>query len=104
MMQGRAAQSKDAKEICPTNINGVPDCSALTPVDKLKRVFSLNNSEPPPAPGVEPQRDYLTEPPSGYRAPRQILKATRERGRGDYQTPSAAEYARGYNPNKADNN
>lgn len=107
LMKGRSASFGGGEEICPTKINGVPDCSALTPADKLKQVFSLNGgsgSEAPAAPGVEPARDYLTEPPSGYRAPRQVLKATREKGRQDYQTPTAAEYARGYNPNKSDDN
>ncbi len=101
LQQGRSATRGDSSEICDTRISGTPDCSALTPADKLKQVFSLGSkSDDDFAPGVEPKRDYLTEPPPGYRAPKQVVKATSSGPARAYEAPSASDYARGVNPNK----
>jgi len=100
LQQGRVAKRGSGAAPCETMRNGIPDCSELTPAEKLKQVFSLGSSDDTAQPGVEPTRDYLTEPPSGYRAPKQIVKAGPSGPVRKYEAPSAADYARGINPNK----
>lgn len=101
--QGRSDDKPTSPEICDTRQAGVPDCSALTPVDKLKQVFSLGEgpvNKDVSTPGYEPDRQYLTEPPKGYRAPRTVVEVKQRTPNKAYEAPSASDYARGVDPNR----
>lgn len=101
LMQGRSAGPSTNPEVCPTYRNGMPDCGVEESAYKMKQVFSLGGAkEDQMRPGVEPTRDYLTEPPPGYRAPKQVVKATQSGPVRQYEAPSAGDYVRGINPNK----
>ena len=39
--------------------------------------------------GIEPEREYLTQPPKGYMAPKQTVKATFEAPRQKYDEPAS---------------
>ncbi|MDE2364701.1 MAG: hypothetical protein KGM42_18645 [Hyphomicrobiales bacterium] len=103
LQRGRSDEKPTATELCDTRYGGVPDCSALTPVDKLKRVFSLGGAPVDPnkvTPGAEPTREYLTEPPAGYRAATRTVEVRQRAPNRAYESPSASDYARGVDPNK----
>ncbi len=102
LRRGRSAGPSTNPEVCPTRRNGIPDCGVEEPASKLKQIFSLNggSKEEELRPGVEPSREYLTEPPPGYRAPRQVVKATQSGPERRYEAPSAGDYARGIDPNR----
>ena len=100
LQEGRTAGPSNNPDVCPTRRNGVPDCGVEEPASKIKQIFSLGSKEEDARPGVEPTRDYLTEPPSGYRAPKQVVKATQSGPIRKYEAPSAGDYARGVDPNR----
>ena len=102
IQQGRSNAPATAQELCDVRNAGVPDCGALTPADKLKQVFSLgsNANTDTLKPGVEPPREYLTEPPAGYRTGVSAVKDTARAPNRSYESPSAGDYARGVDPNK----
>ena len=102
LQQGRTNAAPTSPELCETRYNGVPDCGALTPVEKLKRVFSLgsNDSAELVKPGAEPEREYLTEPPKGYRAATRETKYQQGAPDKRYEAPTASDYARGVDPNR----
>ena len=100
LMQGRTATRSNSPEVCPTQRNGMPDCGVEESAYNIKKVFSLGSKDDEAKPGVEPSRDYLTEPPTGYRAPKNVVKATQSGPVRRYEAPSAGDYARGINPNK----
>ena len=102
LMEGRSNAPGTSPELCESMKAGIPDCS-YTPMEKLKRVFSLGSNEntdvvQPGAP--EPKREYLTEPPTGYRAATSVQRATNDGPVRKYEAPSAGEYARGVDPNR----
>ncbi len=45
-------------------------------------------------PGEEPPREYLTQPPPGFRKPTQVVKATREAVKEKVDDGDAAAYIR----------
>ncbi|MFV0279808.1 MAG: hypothetical protein ACK5JM_03475 [Rhodoblastus sp.] len=100
LAKGRSDGPSKNPEVCPTYRNGIPDCGVEEPASKLKQIFSLGSSDDTPRPGKEPSRDYLTEPPSGYRSPKNVVKATRGGPIRKYESPSASDYARGVDPNR----
>ncbi len=105
LQKGRIDQKQDSPEICDERISGTPDCSALTPAEKLKRVFSLGGSEEEKnkdvsRPGIEPAREYLTEPPKGYRKATTQVEVKQRAPNRPYEAPSAGEFVRGVDPNK----
>ncbi|MCC2108920.1 MAG: hypothetical protein KDJ40_15665, partial [Hyphomicrobiales bacterium] len=100
LMQGRSAARSNSPEVCPQRRNGMPDCGVEESAYNIKKVFSLGSKDDEAKPGVEPSRDYLTEPPTGYRAPKNVVKATQSGPVRRYEAPSAGDYARGINPNK----
>ena len=100
LMQGRTATRSNSPEVCPQRRNGMPDCGVEESAYNIKKVFSLGSKDDEAKPGVEPSRDYLTEPPTGYRAPKNVVKATQSGPVRRYEAPSAGDYARGINPNK----
>ena len=105
LMRGRSNEAETSPELCPVRNGGIPDCSALTPTEKLKKVFSLGSNENKDVvkPGAEPTREYLTEPPPGYR---KATTETQYKNSGpvrSYEAPSAGDYARGVDPNKVSN-
>lgn len=92
LQAGRNPQSGGGQELCESKNLGAGDCSAPTPIDKLRRVFSLNGDSAPSdtvTPGYEPKREFLTEPPAGYRRATAVVKATSSRPREkiDYGDP-----------------
>jgi hypothetical protein len=75
MMQGRAGEpDADTRTNDCSATAGTPSCT-YTAWDKLKEKFTGNDKELVVS-GVEPPREYLTEPPVGYRRPTQTVKAT----------------------------
>jgi hypothetical protein len=88
LLAGRNDDQSVAVPLCDNYKNGVPDCEGTT-MEKIKRVFTLGNSEPEVVVvGKEPDRGYLTEPPKGYRKATQVLKATSER---PYERPDDSD-------------
>ncbi len=100
LKEGRSAGPSNNPEVCPTRRNGVPDCGVEEPASKIKQIFSLGSKDEDLKPGAEPSREYLTEPPTGYRAPKQVVKATQSGPIRKYEAPSAGDYARGIDPNR----
>jgi hypothetical protein len=102
IMRGRAVEAEKSQELCDTKQFGVPDCSALTPADKLKQVFSLGPATKTDEvrPGTEPSREYLTEPPKGYRAATTVTRDVKREPNRPYESPSAGDYVRGVDPNR----
>ena len=80
LMDGRSNEQPVAVSLCDTYVNGVQDC-APTPMEKIKRVFSLggDTNRDVVVVGKEPSREYLTEPPRGYRSASHTTTATREK-------------------------
>ncbi|HMN71662.1 MAG TPA: hypothetical protein PKA55_07310 [Rhodoblastus sp.] len=99
LREGRSAGPSSNPEVCPTRRNGMPDCGVEEPASKIKQIFSLGSKDDELKPGAEPSREYLTEPPAGYRAPRNVVKATQSGPIRRYEAPSAGDYARGIDPN-----
>jgi hypothetical protein len=103
MMRGRTAEAPNSQELCDggRSMGGI-DCGRLTPIDKIKKVFTLGSSDDSDVttPGVEPGREYLTEPPRGYRKATTTVRATQARPNKVYEAPSAQDFARGVDPNK----
>lgn len=93
---GRSNAPETSQTLCDSYNSGAPDCGARTPVEKLKQVFSLGGGDNSDTvtPGYEPKREYLTEPPSGYRKARTAQKATTEKPRERKDEANAAEYYR----------
>lgn len=105
LQKGRIDQKQDLQEICEERISGTPDCSAITPAAKLKQVFSLGSGDEPKnrdvsTPGYEPDREYLTEPPKGYRKATTQVEVKQRAPNRPYEAPSASEYSRGVDPNR----
>jgi hypothetical protein len=104
LQKGRSDEKPTSAELCNTRISGTPDCSALTPTEKLKQVFSLggpsSEEREVSKPGVEPDREYLTEPPKGYRKASTYVEVKQRAPNRNYEAPSAGDYARGVDPNK----
>ena len=100
LKEGRISGPSANPEVCPTRRNGVPDCGVEEPASKIKQIFSLGSKDEDLKPGAEPSREYLTEPPTGYRAPRQVVKATQSGPIRKYEAPSAGDYVRGIDPNR----
>jgi hypothetical protein len=105
LQKGRSDAPETSGELCDTRISGTPDCSALTPAQKLKQVFSLSGDGPKEdrdvsRPGVEPDRQYLTEPPKGYRAATTVVEVKQRGPVRPYEAPSASEFSRGVDPNR----
>jgi len=104
LQKGRNDEMAKGGEVCETRINGIPDCSALTPTEKLKQVFSLggpsSEQREVSKPGIEPEREYLTEPPKGYRKATTYVEVKQNAPVRKYEAPSAGEYVRGIDPNK----
>lgn len=93
LMQGRSDAAPVAVDLCDTFVNGVRDC-APTPMEKVKRVFSLGDTNRDVIlVGKEPTREYLTEPPRGFRTASETTKATRE---GGYERPNDADPGKYY--------
>jgi len=74
--------------------SNAPEC-LYTPWAILKKVGS-NDAQPKDVlvPGEEPPRDYLTEPPPGFRKPTQVVKATREAPKPKDDASDAGAYIR----------
>lgn len=93
LMRGRTNDAPVAVSLCDTYVGGIQDC-APTPMEKIKRVFSLGSSnDEVVVVGKEPDRGYLTEPPRGYRRASQTVKATKD---GGYEREDAANPAAYY--------
>ena len=94
LMLGRSDDQPVAVQLCDTYVNGIQDCAPTT-MDKIKRVFTLGNSNTDVVVvGKEPDRSYLTEPPRGYRRATQTVKATREAGYEREDAANASKYIR----------
>ncbi|MBV8849792.1 MAG: hypothetical protein JOZ16_09450 [Methylobacteriaceae bacterium] len=71
-----------------------PEC-LYTPWAVLKKVTDAGKDERDTLrPGEEPAREYLTEPPTGFRKPTQVVKATREAPREKEDASDAGAYIR----------
>jgi hypothetical protein len=79
----------------PCNYSDNPDC-LYTPWSILKKVTTDSNapSKDVLEPGVEPPREYLTEPPPGFRKPTQVVKATRDAPKEKEDASDAGAYIR----------
>jgi hypothetical protein len=79
----------------PCNYSDNPDC-LYTPWSILKKVTDDPNapSKEVLVPGEEPPREYLTEPPPGFRKPAKVVKATREAPKEKEDASDAAAYIR----------
>ena len=90
LMDGRSDEKSVAVSLCDTYVNGVQDC-APTPMEKIKRVFTLSGDSADRdvvVVGKEPTREYLTEPPRGYRSASQTTRVTRETS---YERPDPSD-------------
>jgi hypothetical protein len=72
-----------------------PEC-LYTPWSILKKVGNDAGKEDKDVlrPGEEPPREYLTEPPPGFRKPTQVVKASREAPKEKEDASDAAAYIR----------
>jgi hypothetical protein len=79
----------------PCDYSTAPEC-LYTPWSILKKVTSDSNapSKDELRPGEEPPREYLTEPPPGFRKPTQVVKATREAPKEKEDASDAGAYIR----------
>lgn len=94
--RGRVATSDPTSPMQnPCNNSDNPDC-LYTPWSILKKVTNDSNapSKEVLVPGEEPPREYLTEPPPGFRKPTQIVKATREAPKEKEDASDAGAYIR----------
>jgi hypothetical protein len=74
--------------------SNAPEC-LYTPWSVLRKVTDAGKDEKDTLrPGEEPTREYLTEPPPGFRKPTQVVKATREAPREKEDASDAAAYIR----------
>jgi hypothetical protein len=79
----------------PCDYSTAPEC-LYTPWSILKKVTTDNNapSKDVLVPGEEPAREYLTEPPPGFRKPTRVVKATREAPKEKEDASDAGAYIR----------
>jgi hypothetical protein len=71
-----------------------PEC-LYTPWSVLRKVTDAGKDEKDTLqPGEEPSREYLTEPPPGFRKPTRVVKATREAPKEKEDASDAAGYIR----------
>jgi hypothetical protein len=77
--RGRVATTESASGPLqnPCDNSTSPEC-LYTPWSILNKVSGDAEAKETLQPGVEPPREYLTQPPVGYRRPTQVVKATRE--------------------------
>jgi hypothetical protein len=76
------------------NYSTAPEC-LYTPWSVLGKVTDAGKEEKDILrPGEEPPREYLTEPPPGFRKPTQVVKATREAPKEKEDASDAAAYIR----------
>jgi hypothetical protein len=76
------------------NYSTAPEC-LYTPWSVLSKVTDAGKEEKDTLrPGEEPPREYLTEPPPGFRKPTQVVKATREAPKEKEDASDAAAYIR----------
>lgn len=76
------------------NYSTAPEC-LYTPWAILKKVGASDKDDKDTLrPGEEPKREYLTEPPPGYRKPTQVVKATRDAPREKEDASDAGAYIR----------
>ena len=75
--------------------SNAPEC-LYTPWAILKKVGNNAGKEDKDilTPGEEPPREYLTEPPPGFRKPTQVVKATREAPKEKEDASDAGAYIR----------
>lgn len=85
LMQGRvdASEANDGERVCGSFGRGDRrNCDYVSP-DELKRESEAFEAQNPDrtdevTAGAEPERDYLTQPPKGYRKATKTVKATAE--------------------------
>lgn len=78
LLAGRTDEARSQAEICEGQGNmGAYDCARPTPAEKIKRLFGgqTEAEKDTLVPGREPDRNYLTEPPRGYRAATRAVRA-----------------------------
>ena len=104
LMRGRSDAAAIAGDPCATYTSGTPDC-APTSMEKLKRVFSLGGGDAAKdevVAGEEPKREYLTQPPSGYRKATRNTKATQAAGYEREDASDAQKFIRNQNKRQTD--
>jgi hypothetical protein len=90
-----AASDPTSPQQNPCDYSTAPDC-LYTPWSILKKVTNDSNapSKDVLVPGEEPPREYLTEPPPGFRKPTQVVKASREAPKEKEDASDAGAYIR----------
>jgi hypothetical protein len=90
-----AAEDPKSPQQNPCDYSNAPEC-LYTPWAILKRVGNNAGKEDKDilTPGEEPPREYLTEPPPGFRKPTQVVKATREAPKEKEDASDAGAYIR----------
>jgi hypothetical protein len=100
--KGRVATSEPTSpQQNPCDNSTAPEC-LYTPWSVLRKVTDAGKDEKETLrPGEEPPREYLTEPPPGFRKPTQVVKATREAPKEKEDASDAAAYIRNQARHKA---
>jgi len=90
-----AAEYPKSPQQNPCDYSNAPEC-LYTPWAILKKVGNNAGKEDKDilTPGEEPPREYLTEPPPGFRKPTQVVKATREAPKEKEDASYAGAYIR----------
>jgi hypothetical protein len=90
-----AAEDPKSPQQNPCDYSNAPEC-LYTPWAILKKVGNKAGKEDKDilTPGEEPPREYLTEPPPGFRKPTQVVKATREAPKEKEDASDAGAYIR----------
>lgn len=90
-----AAEDPKSPQQNPCDYSNAPEC-LYTPWAILKKVGNNAGKEDKDilTPGEEPPREYLTEPPPGFRKPTQVVKATREAPKEKEDASDAGAYIR----------
>jgi hypothetical protein len=90
-----AAEDPKSPQQNPCDYSNTPEC-LYTPWAILKKVGNNAGKEDKDilTPGEEPPREYLTEPPPGFRKPTQVVKATREAPKEKEDASDAGAYIR----------
>ena len=104
LLRGRSDAPAIAGDPCETYISGAPDC-APTSMEKIKRVFSLGGGDAAKdevVAGEEPKREYLTQPPSGYRKATRTTRATQAAGYEREDASDAQKFIRNQNKRSTD--
>jgi hypothetical protein len=92
--RGRVASRAETSPLQnPCDNSTSPDC-LYTPWSILKKVSGDETAKEVLQPGEEPPREYLTQPPPGFRKPTQVVKATREAVKEKVDDGDAAAYIR----------